>query len=431
VVGRPARVTITPAVGDTHIAGYLIAVGAPAARTPASWVPAASDGTAVATIVPVASDTTNVLSVQAKKVTGMSGGTVNYRFRANPAPAGPRVTTDATGDHVPDLTTLMDAGNGTSAVWRWDGIGGAVSPPTAPQDVATTYPTAATLAASGDFDGDGLADLAVFRAQGTAGVTLSIQRSDGNALIGTTVWTSDSTWSLATMKAVAGNFDGDAANRADLAVLVDTGAGNWRLWTFAATGQAASPTFAAPALWGAVTSGASNWSAIKLVPADINGDGRTDLAEYYNRTANSQSQLYVHLSTGNAFADGTLAWDSGVGSFQWERSTWVSGDVNGDGLDDLISVYRYDNCSTGVWLALSTGTGLGANTRVWLSATGVMCADQMTPMVADFTGDGHADLAMVYRCCATFEAEVDLLRANGAGFDAPAAVWRGRIGPLQ
>ena len=110
------------------------------------------------------------------------------------------------------------------ALWRLDttGDGAGTFTAIAPQDVATTYAAASTRSATGDFDGDGTQDVAVFQQQGST-VALSVQRSDGNALLGTQAWASPAGWNVANMLVVAGNFDGDAAHRDDLAVLYRTG----------------------------------------------------------------------------------------------------------------------------------------------------------------------------------------------------------------
>jgi len=198
---------------------------------------------------------------------------------------------------------------------------------------------------AGDFDGDGAADLALFRP------------GNGNWMLrsSSSGFTSgpDLPFGLATDKPVPGDYDGDG--RTDTALYRPSN-GIWYV-IYSSTGALAQLP------WGIDTD--------MPVPADYTGDGRTDLAVW-------------RPSTGVWFI-----FDLATGTFtsrQWGLSTDVpiTGDYDGDRKAD-VAAYRPSN---GFWY-------------VFLSSTQTFTAYQWgigtdIPLPADYTGDGRTDLA-VYR----------------------------------
>jgi len=96
----------------------------------------------------------------------------------------------------------------------------------------------------------------------------------------------------------------------------------------------------------------------------------------------------------------------------FDRYPIFSGDVNGDGLDDIV-FFGYN----GTYVALSNGSGFDAPS-LWIAnftygAGGWVSQDRYPRMLADVNGDGLADLiAFGYR-------GVGFAISNGAGFDTP------------
>ena len=113
-----------------------------------------------------------------------------------------------------------------------------------------------------------------------------------------------------------------------------------------------------------------DWNRVKAVAGDFNGDGKDDVGAFYNYDG-SLTRLWVTENVGSPTATWRLAFDSGPGNWDWNRVTAVTGDFNGDGNDDVGSVYDYGNAQLKLWLSTDVGSAAGANWRVvWDSGVG-------------------------------------------------------------
>jgi RHS repeat-associated protein len=197
-------------------------------------------------------------------------------------------------------------------------------------------------AAANDFDGDGKADLAVYRP--TTGQWIIAQSGGGVRVVPLGAPRTD--------VPLVGDFDGDG--KADFAVYRPT-TGQWIILR-----SSAGPEV--------IKFGAPNTDI--PVPADYDGDGKTDLAVYRPSTG---QWIILRSTLGPEVvrlgAPGDIP---------------VPADYDGDGKAD-IAVYRP---TTGQWLILRSGAG----PRV--VSFGLKGVD--VPVPADYDGDGKADLA-VYR----------------------------------
>ncbi|OFW22600.1 MAG: hypothetical protein A3G21_24605 [Acidobacteria bacterium RIFCSPLOWO2_12_FULL_66_21] len=202
-----------------------------------------------------------------------------------------------------------------------------------------------------DFDGDGRADLTVYRpSTGMWYTRLSATNYAGSTQL---------QWGLPGDVRVPGDYDGD--RRSDVAVYRPS-SGVWHI-RFSSTGFA--------------TSRAEQWglSSDRPEPADYDGDGRTDLAVYRP----SSGTWFVKLSSSNYATSIVIQW--GLSS-----DVPMPADYDGDGRADF-AVFRP---STGQWfLKLSSASFGGVLVRQWGLPSDV-------PVAADFDGDGRADLT-VYR----------------------------------
>jgi len=199
-------------------------------------------------------------------------------------------------------------------------------------------------AVTADYDGDGRADVAVFRPRegGEEGIWWVRRTADGGI--------TRRQWGAASLADVPVPADYDGDGRSDFAV--------WR------------PALGEWYILRSTDGGTSYWrfghSAELPVPADYDGDGRADLATY----AAGTWQVF-----GSTIGNTTLQLGAGV-------DMPVPGDYDGDGRADA-AVF---GPTTGVWLILESGAST-VSTAQWGMPGDV-------PVPADYDGDGTTDVAV-------------------------------------
>ena len=308
-----------------------------------------------------------------------SGGTVTvllgngdgtFTPAASPATGGgasPIAVGDFNGDGIPDLAVpggpvLLGNGDGT-----FRAAAGAALP-------------GGSAIAVGDFNGDGIPDLAVANLCGgdptchsNSTVTVLLGNGDGTfTATATSLQTGGGTTGY--ISVVAGDFNQDGIP--DLAVLSQ----DFGLMIFLGNGDG---TFTA-----AATSPALPRSEpVSIVVADFNGDGIPDLA-----LANQDSTVTILLGNGDGtFTATATSPRTGEGSTGF--TSIAVGDFNGDGIPDLAVMDEcgrdYDCSVNTMTVLLGNGDGTFADAATSPEAGG----QPYSIAVGDFNGDGISDLA--------------------------------------
>jgi len=201
----------------------------------------------------------------------------------------------------------------------------------------------------GDFDGDGKADLSVWRGQ--AGDWLTVNSGDGK--LKTEAWGSSAAPYFDVM--TPGDYDGDG--RMDLAVFRRQ-TGEWLI---------------KGSRDGAVTAQAWGMATDVPVPGDYDGDSKTDIAVWRG----SDTNWYILRSSDGQTE--TVSWGTSRAPY---RDVPVSADFDGDGKTD-IAVFRQQN---GHWYIKLSSDGSTLD-KAWGLGSDV-------PVAADYDGDGKADIAV-------------------------------------
>ncbi|MET7667649.1 FG-GAP repeat domain-containing protein [Micromonospora luteifusca] len=138
---------------------------------------------------------------------------------------------------------------------------------------------------------------------------------------------------------------------------------------------------------------------------DVDGDGRDDIVTFAH---SNTGDVYVALSSGTSFAGGGKWHDW----FAPGAEIGAVGDVDGDGRDDIVA-FTHDGAGD-VYVALSTGTSFGPGLKwhEYFSPFGEF------PALGDINGDGRDDLITFTQGPAS-AADVIVALSSGSGFGAP------------
>lgn len=232
----------------------------------------------------------------------------------------------------------------------------------------------------GDFNGDGMSDLAGHLTNDDWDICFSNGTSFNNCV----VWrgTHHMPYAVADFD---GNGTSDMAHHAG-----DTTTSNWRVCLFSGAGSSCGT-------WG---SGYQGWTSTTK-SGDLNGDGRADIFDHRGSGA-----WQVCLSNGSSFTCGT--WSGLVAT----SANTTTGDFNGDGLIDIAA---YTGSGAQWHVCLSTGSGFSCTYQSIHTGGGT------SNVAADYNGDGLTDMAK-------FDGGTSwtVCLSTGKGFSCSA--WAGHSG---
>ena len=271
------------------------------------------------------------------------------------------VTGDFNGDGIPDIATANASFTQSSMTVLLGNGDGTFQPP-------AVYAAGifADAIVTGDFNGDGILDLAV---------TNQYNSTFNNGFVGIYLGNGDGTFQPQIVNEIAGfpintvvaDFNRDGI--LDIAAIqyypaqftVAFGNGDGTFQTSTATNYAIT------------TTGSPYW----IAGADLNGDGAIDLAEV-NGGGDQTLDVFLNAGNGTFTLGSTLATGSGP--------QWISiADLNADGKQDLI-ISNYGDNTVGSYLGNGDGT-FKAQVTAPLNGYGNSLA------LADLNGDGIPDLA--------------------------------------
>ena len=194
---------------------------------------------------------------------------------------------------------------------------------------------------------DELSDIASFQDLGNCETRIRAFISTGASFTSNDWWSSANYCSSSIVKAVSGDFDGDGIS--DVATLFDNGNGETRIHVFKSDGR--QFVYQGDNGWWAGTDLPA--SAIKhATVGKFNGDSRDDIAVFYDRGGGSTAIL-VFLSQGNRFAR-ALWWSSGGYSLSAVVAA-IAGNFDGRGFDEIAVFYRYSGSETRIHIFKSDG----------------------------------------------------------------------------
>ncbi len=358
------------------------------------------NGDGVPDLVVANNNNNNVVSVLLGNVTGGVGngtfGTqVQYPTGANPVSVALAHLTG--GSTTPlDIVVANQQGNSVSILLNINGTGTFA----AHVDYATAaFPTALTVA---DFNGDGNIDVAVSAGNGNT-VSVLWGHGDGTMLGQVNAGTGDIPYGV-----VAGDFNNDGT--IDLAT---ANSGDNSVTVILSNGK--SESFQARADYPA---GATPFSIVK---ADFNGDGVLDLAVTNTGTA---SAISVLLGNGNGTFQGPNHFSTEtVANTPTDPYGLAVGNFTGNNIPDL-ALTNYGTGTVGIMLGVENN-GVGTGT-FQSDTTFTVGSEPSAVAVGDVNGDGIEDLVV-----ANYHSDnVSVLLGNGDGTFKSAVNYAVGNGPI-
>lgn len=130
---------------------------------------------------------------------------------------------------------------------------------------------------------------------------------------------------------------------------------------------------------------------------DLNGDGRSDLVALFGCASGegTKSQMWRFLDVGGSQLP-LRYWSGCTEGWSWETNKLLTGDFDGDGKSDLVSIYQESNTAVTMKLLLDAASGKGEWKPGWTGKSDGMGWAGVKAVVGDFTADGRDDIAFLY-----------------------------------
>ncbi|MEU8778677.1 FG-GAP-like repeat-containing protein [Streptomyces sp. NPDC048606] len=271
-----------------------------------------------------------------------------------------------------------------------------------------------------DFDGSGRADMVEWYDYPDDSDAMHVFRGSPSGALDaptTSFTTGPGNWSVNQMKRMSGDYNGDG--RADLAVFYGYGDGSVKLWTFLGRSDG---TFETPFPSWSAPPGHWEFSRARFHSGDFNGDGRDDLVAWYDYWAGHDT-MFTFLSDERGGFPATapfVGWTVPAGRWTASDAKYTTGDFNGDGRDDVAALYRYGDQAVKLWTFLATPSGGFQDGRLaWVADTwGPLARTDVHS--GDFDGDGRDDLGLWF----DYEAGHDAFHTLKGNADGTVGSYR-------
>ncbi len=298
--------------------------------------------------------------------------------------------TDFDGDGLPDAAFFYrDAAGARLDVPARDGA--ALGAPVALwRGEAASAPDIQTLLA-GDFTGDGAADVAALaRGPGCDSRLLVFVSHEGALHDPAPWWSAGDGCTRPIRDAASGDFDGDGL--ADVALLYQDPIGETSIEVFRSTGDVFAPEDAPRWRTEAVTL----TRASRLLAGDFTGDGSDDLAVLFG-AYDCQKQVRVLSFDGGSSGSGLAEdWWRTSGCLRDQITDVAVSDFDGDGRDDVALLGQDGPGTRGIDVLRSTGDAFEPGAGPWWQDGGQATGGYARALApGDFTGDGRADLVLL------------------------------------
>lgn len=271
--------------------------------------------------------------------------------------------------------------------------------------------------AAGDLNGDGFDDLVVGASSWEDNSAIYIDEGKVFVWYGSTAglgapgtpgnadWTARGSQSNAYFgwPVVTGDFNGDGFSDIGVGANGYKNGSTTEGGAFVYHGSPTGP--GATAVWSARGGQLNARYGIGLASGDVNGDGYSDLSVGASKWDNGQTDegkvsLYPGGPMGLAFSP-TWTWEPNVAYAQFGLTMRSGGDLNGDGLSDLV-VASSDSGANPLfnegkaWAFLGSAASGLETTPVWSYSSGQAYAyfGRSLSAVSDFDGDGYSDLVV-------------------------------------
>jgi hypothetical protein len=283
----------------------------------------------------------------------------------------------------------------------------------------STWATSTTRLLGGDVDGDGTGDAVLVR-RTSVGLTLDVvpwhtdgyYDTDSRARWSTL---SGGGWSFTASRQLMGDVTGDGLD--DVVSLHRQSNGGVLVFVH----RNAGTSFAAPVVWQDLRTGGWSFDNSRQTLADLDGDGLSDISSSHAQSKGGVVS-WAHLSTGSSFTRPALWADLRTGGWSYANSRQAAGDVDGDGLDDIVSSHRQPTGALVLWAHVSTGSSF-RSPALWQDLrTGSWSYDNSKQLIVDTDDDGRDDIVTAHRA-STGGYRIWLHDSTGVSFQSPSLYW--------